>query len=74
MESIDGGYQIKWVASTKLAGFFEDEWIVFDWLNGDILTRVNAPQGVQWGVAGDLAALGYDKDKVKIVRLGTNIT
>lgn len=38
------------------------------------MNRVNAPQGIQWVVAGDLAAIGYDKDKVKIVRLGTNIT
>jgi len=36
--------------------------------------RILAPRGVQWVVASEMAAIAYDKDKVKVVRLGSNIT
>lgn len=36
--------------------------------------RVGAPQGIDWRVTGELAAVAYDRFKLKIVLLGSNIT
>lgn len=47
---------------------------MFDWFTGDVLARITAPQGIQWEMVGEMAAVAYDKDKIKVVRLGSNIT
>lgn len=38
------------------------------------MIRIGASHGIQWIAAGEMAAVAYDQNKIKIVRLGSNIT
>lgn len=58
-----------WLTPTKLAGFFGDEWMVTNWLTGEIINRIPIVDGIKWARSGQLVAIACDTNKVKIVKV-----
>ena len=65
--------EVQWLGSTKIAGFFENEWMIIDWLTEEVISRIQIVQGIKWVRKGELVAIACDLNQIKIVKINRTV-
>jgi hypothetical protein len=75
LESIEEGYAWGWInGGSKMGGFVEQEFVVVDWVSGEVVWSVGVGEGLAWEESSlGMVGVVCDRTRVRVLELGDKI-